>query len=220
MNFVIPEIIRERKKILVGVLIGLIVVGLTMGGWVFLKGEQGEFISPLSQVSQEEEEPQLLLWDDEAGFTFEYPQGLYIDPHPEDMENYAHLEITSPKKSGRILILVNDASTETIEEWVKADKEATSASIIDTSLAGAAAKKLLFKDPKTVLTAAIDPYGGLFLLRLEPGEGDFWQNIYQQILKSFAFKPLSEEEKALLEEGEERGEASGGVIYEEEEVIE
>lgn len=220
MNVVIPEIIRE-KKVLVGILIGLIIVGSVMTGWVFLKKQRGEFLSPLSQVTKKEEEPKILLWDDPAGFTFEYPEGLYIDPQPQDLENYAHLEITSTKDTeGRIIILVSDAPTKTIEEWVKEAEQTFDASIIDTTLAQVPAKKLLLKDPKKILTAALDPYGGLFLLELEFGEGEFWQKVYEGILKSFAFKPLTKEEKKIVEES---GGVSGGnesIIYMEEEVIE
>lgn len=214
-----PEIIKEKKKILIGGLVALLVFGV-IGIFFFLKKVKEDVISPLSQVRQKEKQPELLLWDDEAGFTFKYPQELYIDDHPEDMENYAHLEITAPKEpGGKILILVKDTQIKTIEEWVNQEKEATTASVLDTTLADIPAKKLLFNEPKKVLTAAIDSYEGLFLLELSPGEGEFWPKVYDQILKSFAFKPLTKEEQEVLQEvgGEE---SSGDVVYEEEEVIE
>lgn len=215
-----PEIIAEKKKILIGVIVTLLVLGV-VAMLFFSQKQKGELMSPFSQEGQKDKEGKednFLLWDDEAGFSFRYPDGLYIDDHPQDLENYAHLEITSTKEpEGKILILVNDAETETIDEWVEELEEATQASVLDTTLAGEPAKKLLFKDPKKVLTAAIDPYEGLFLLELEPGEGEYWTKVYDQILSGFAFKPLTEEEQAIIEE---TGGGGGNVIYEAEEVIE
>lgn len=215
------EVIEEKKKILIGVLAGLTVFGLIAIPFL-LRKKKGKVISPLSQEAQESEEGEFLLWDDEAGFTFQYPDGLYIDDHPEDMENYAHLEITSTKEAdGRILILVNNATIETIDEWVEQDEEATMAGILDSTLADAPAKKLLFNDPKRVLTAVIDSYEGLYLLELQPGEGDYWQKVYDQIVTTFAFKPLTEEEQEILEQAGGGEETSGGnVVYEAEEIIE
>ena len=216
------EVIEDKKKIIVAVGAGLLMFGLV---FLVFRKKGGSVKSPLGDVqdAQDELEAELVLWDDEAGFTFEYPEDLYIDDHPEDMENYAHLEITSTKElDGKILILVNDADTDTIGDWLEESEEATQASAIDTILAETDAKKLLFKDPKKVLTAVIDPYEALFLLELEPGEGEYWTKVYDQILESFTFKPLTEEEEEILgESGDGGGGGSGGnVVYEAEEVIE
>jgi len=219
MDFRNLEVITEKNKVLIGALAALLVFGL-IGAFFVLKKKRGEMISPFSEESKEEEKVEFLLWDDEAGFTFEYPEGLYIDDHPEDMENYAHLNITSTKETeGQISILVNDSPTKTIDEWVEEEeKQVSEASIIDTILAGEPAKKLLFDEPKRVLIAAIDPYEGLFLLELQPGGEDYWQKVFDQIVSSFAFKPLSEEEEEVLEET--GGGGGGNVVYEEEETIE
>ncbi|MBL7159808.1 hypothetical protein ISS85_04985 [Candidatus Microgenomates bacterium] len=217
------EVIEEKKKIVIAVVVGILVFGLII---LVVRSKRGDGVkSPLGDIqnAQDELEGELILWDDEAGFTFEYPEDLYVDDHPEDMENYAHLEITSTKElDGKILILVNDATTETIDDWLEESEEATQASTIDTTLAETDAKKLLFKDPKKVLTAVIDPYEALFLIELEPGEGKYWTKVYDQILESFAFKPLTEEEEEILGEsgGDGGGGGGGNVVYEEEEVIE
>lgn len=41
----------------------------------------------------------LLTWQDEAGFSFQYPEGTTINKHPEDNINYANLTLTLPDKS-------------------------------------------------------------------------------------------------------------------------
>ena len=34
-------------------------------------------------------------WDDQSGFTIQYPISLKLNSHNEDKDNYAHLEFTS-----------------------------------------------------------------------------------------------------------------------------
>lgn len=215
------EVIGEKKKILIAVGVGLFVFGVIF--FLLNKGRSEEMMSPFSGKKEEDKkgiEGKMVIWDDEAGFSFRYPDGLYIDDHPQDLENYAHLEITSTKEpEGKILILVSDAAVATIDDWVEESEEATIASIIDTTLAKVPAKKLLFKDSGKILTAAIDPYQGLFSLELAPDKGEYWAKVYDQILKSFAFKPLTEEEEAILDESGGGG-GGGNVVYEEEEVVE
>jgi len=216
------EIIEEKKKVLIGALVAVLVFGI-IAVPLFLK-KRG-MVSPIGQEGKEGQEGlegELLLWDDQAGFTFQYPEGLYLDDHPEDMENYAHLEISSTKETdGKILIFVSDSETKMIDDWVEKSEEARGAGVLDTTLAEVTAKKLLFEDPKKIVTAAIDPYQGLFLLELYPGKGGYWQKVYDQILKSFVFKPLTEEEQEILERtGGETSTGDENVIYEEEEVIE
>lgn len=47
----------------------------------------------------------LLTWTDEAGFSFQYPNGTKIDNHPEDTTNYANLTLTFPDQSVAQIIM-------------------------------------------------------------------------------------------------------------------
>ena len=70
--------------------------------WDFKK-KSTEPINPVVQENTSTSEKHL-MWDDPAGFTFDYPEGVAIDKHDEDQENYAHVELTHPQHQGKILV--------------------------------------------------------------------------------------------------------------------
>jgi hypothetical protein len=201
---------RVNKK-LVG--LGLVILLLVLAGVIVFVSfkKTGPLVSP---VTQEEEEVKLLTWEDQAGFSFLYPEDVEIDPHPEDKVNYAHLELTSPDYSGRIFIFVKETDFAQIDDWV--EKEASlGAQVLDTNLGGEPAKKVAYTDPEKMVVSAID-VDALVLLELEPDSGGFWQGVFDQILSSWAFIPIEGEEVAPV-----GGEApSDGIIWETEETIE
>ena len=47
----------------------------------------------------------LLIWMDEAGFSFQYPAGTEIDKHPDDTVNYANLTLTFPDNTTAQIIM-------------------------------------------------------------------------------------------------------------------
>ncbi len=200
---------RVNKK-----LVGLVVVLLVLAGVIVFVSfkKAGPLVSPVS--TQEEEEVKLLAWEDQAGFSFLYPDNIEIDPHPEDKVNYAHLELTSPDYSGRIFIFVKETTFREIDDWV--EKEASvGAQVLDTSLGGEPAKKVAYTDPEKMVVSAID-VDALVLLELEPDSEGFWQGVFDQVLSSWAFIPIEGEEVAPV-----GGETSSeGIIWEAEEVIE
>jgi len=53
----------------------------------------------------------LLTWQDEAGFSFQYPQGTTIDKHPEDNQNYANLSLIFPDKTTAQIIMSDKTPT-------------------------------------------------------------------------------------------------------------
>lgn len=208
-----------NKKLLLPIGGLVMVVLLLGGGMVFLKSKgSSSLLSPVGQESLgEEEEVKLALWEDPAGFSFSYPEDVKIDPHEEDTENYAHLELTSPNYEGKIFIWVQDTDYTDIEDWV--EKEATEgAQVFDTELGGEPAKKVAYSEPTKLVTAAID-IDALVLVEMMPGKEGYWQEIYDQILSSFTFVPLEGEEAAAPGPWEGAG-GGGGIIEESEEVIE
>ena len=78
----------------------------------------------------------LLTWTDEAGFSFQYPEGTSIDNHPEDSENYANLTLTLPSLE-TIDILMSDNKYKDLVAWVG------KRSALDTTLEGRPAKKIV-----------------------------------------------------------------------------
>jgi len=202
-----------NKKLLI--LVSAIAILLIIGGIVFtFKSRRASVISPVGELKPE---VTLATWEDQAGFAFSYPEEIEIDPHKEDMENYAHLELTSPDHSGNILIWVKDTSYTDIEKWP--EEEATrGGQVFETELDGEPAKKIAYTDPEKLVTAAID-VDALVLLEMIPDEEGYWQEVYDQILATFAFVPLEGEEAVAPGPWEGAG-GAGGIIEEPEEVIE
>lgn len=209
-----------NKKILVIGFLVLLVLGA--GGFFLIKSnKQAGLVTP--SLNREKAVPtgkpfQLTKWDDPLGFSFSYPSELKLNPHDEDQENYAHIEITSSTESGKIIVWSSDTEFSNIEDLIKDDPIATNASSLDTNLGGISAKKLYFSQPeKKLMTAAI--YDDLlFLVELYPGNGTYWGKIYDELLKNFSFGTMA---KSTTNNGEEEvssGEEGG--IDEGEEIIE
>lgn len=199
----------DRKRIVL-ILILLLVIGGLIFYW--FKSGRGPLVSPLVKES-EMETPKLTVWEDPAGFTFTYPEEIKIDPHDEDTENYAQLELTSDDHLGKILIWVKDTDYSEIEEWLEEEVD-EEVPVLDTELGGEAAKKIAYTDPKKIVVAAID-VDALVLLEMYPGDEGYWQEVYDQILESFVYVPVEGEEVAAPADG-----GGGNIIYESEGVIE
>ncbi len=210
MNFKLPPI--DKKLIGIGLIIVVLVVGGAILVWRFKK--IGPLVTP---IGEQTEEAEALAWEDQAGFSFLYPEEVEIDPHEEDTENYAHLELTSTDHSGKILIWAKETDYQDIDSWV--DEEASpGGQILDTQLGEESAKKIAYSDPEKLVVAAID-VDALVLLEMEPEGEDFWLEVFDQILESFAFIPIEGEEVAEPADGG-GAPAGSGVIWEVEEVIE
>lgn len=110
----------------------------------------------------------LATWTDEAGFSFQYPEGVSIDKHPNDMENYANLTFTDKGQEGSINILMSD-NNNAMDKW---------ANPIDTILGEKDAKKLI-NNTETII-GVIDNDVLVTLTRsarLSPLLETAWQNI-------------------------------------------
>ncbi|HUV43154.1 MAG TPA: hypothetical protein VMY36_04625 [Patescibacteria group bacterium] len=200
----------ERKKLLIT---SLILIGVLVGGVVLfkIKGSRS-LVGPIVKESESAEE---VTWEDPAGFSFLYPKEIKIDPHEEDEESYAHLELTSPDHSGKILVWVKETDYTDIEDWL-ADEIGEEEQVFDTKLDTEPAKKIAFSDPEKLVVAAID-IDSLVLVEMYPDEENYWQEVYNNILDTFTFIPLEGEE---TESGWQGAGGAGGIIEEAEEVIE
>lgn len=154
----------------------------------------------------------LLTWEDPAGFRFAYPAEIKIDPHPEDKINYANLDLTNPATAGGIKVLVQDNIYKNLDDWSK-KQPAAGGQVLDSFLGDKLAKKAIFASPRKIIIAAIDAEA-LVLLEADLGEGDYWTQVYNDVVSSFEFIPLAKSDSSSGPP------AGGGVIEEEEEVIE
>lgn len=210
-----------NKKILAGA--GVVIVGALVGGYLFLSGKgPASLVSPASKspakVTEKAKPLELTIWKDPLGFTFSYPKDAKLNPHDEDQENYAHVELTSSEHPGGIIVWAKDTTYATVEDWVNEDPVAMEASALGTNLSEEEAKKLFIVQPeKRLVTGAI--YDNLlFLIEVTPRNESYWERAYDEVLKSFSFGTVAgsgdsvpggqesaggEEESGGIDEGEE-----------------
>ncbi|EKD52596.1 MAG: hypothetical protein ACD_61C00296G0003 [uncultured bacterium] len=136
----------NSKQILVAIVL-FVLIGGTATYFIFGR-------HPETQKTTEKPTPtptaipvKMLTWTDEAGFSFQYPEGTSIDNHPEDKKNYANLTLTLPSKD-IVTIIMSDNTFKNLDAWVGKN------SALDTTLDGQPAKKILTDDLETI--ACID----------------------------------------------------------------
>jgi len=204
-------------KRIIFIILGVLIVAGAGGCLYYFKFYQkpsSNLVNPLSSPTQTE--AKLTIWQDPAGFKFSYPEDIKIDDHPEDEENYAHLELTSVSHPGSILVWMKDTDYKTIEDWAK--NQGNDVQIFDSELGGKPAKKVAYFNPQKLTTATID-VDVLVLVELV-SDDEWWAKTYNQILSSFEFIPLQGEitpSQTSASSGQENG---GGVIDEGEETVE
>ena len=205
----------QNKKILVIGGVAFLFAFLVVGFFLLKQKPSGSLVFPSGKrisLTPTEVPLKMTAWKDPLGFTFPYPKEVKLDPHDEDQENYAHVELTNATHSGNIIVWAKDTEFSSIEDWVNDDPMATSASVLDATLAGVSAKKLYFAQPVKKLVTATIYDELLFLIEMVPDSGTFWGKIYDDLLKGFSFGTMAGSSEGLEGEGE--------VIDEGEEIIE
>lgn len=120
----------------------------------------------------------LTTWNDEAGFSFQYPKELSVNKHEEDPNNYAHVELTNPNHPGKIIVWASDAT----KSWPP-----DGGTVIDTTLAGLPAKKVLVTTPFKTLSIGTISDGLLFNVEATLTDSEYWIRVQDTIVGSFAF---------------------------------
>lgn len=208
------------KRWLIAIIIGVLAGGVGSGIYVWRTKYFRPVVSSINQQSNTDSTPaqQLLIWNDPAGFSFSYPQGLAVDPHPEDEENYAHLELTSSDHPGKIIVWAKDLPVggKTLDAWVKANKTYAGATIVDSTFTGEPAKKILLATtpPSRHVVAYADDL--LFVVEASLEDSAFWSGLADGVVDTFKIIPL---EPASAEDSQEPADESY-VGADEEEIIE
>ncbi len=184
-------------------LTGLLIVSLTL----FPRKNQKTDRIPVSPTPVIIEEK--TIWNDQSGFTVQYPISLKLNPHDEDKENYAHLEFTSATHSGNLIVWAKDSTAGSIDDFVKIKKlEGT----IDTTLGGETAKKVLDSKTKQIIISTIKN-GYLYQVEVNPTDSEYWNRIFNDVSSSFQFKIQEKTENAVVQPdvaGEEQRDYIGG----------
>ena len=199
----------KKKKIILLVALGL-ALGLLVGIVIYFLGKNSEKTAGdnlLNLTEDRENEANDLFWEDEAGFSFYYPEGIEINDETPDNDVYYSKLILS-QGGGEITLSVQDTKESKIEDYLKKNAQLGTASLYGaTNLGDMSAKQ--YANGNSLFTLAIDQ-GVLFLIQ-GPKDGAFWEKTQALIVDTFAFK------------GQEKTTTSGtsnNVIYEEEEVVE
>lgn len=174
---------------------GLALVVFGAGGYLFVSKAGTPVVSP--KASEESATPTIipktLTWDDPAGFTISYPEGLILNKHDEDTANYAHVEFTAPGKPGGIVVWVKDIPTGVTDtgSWIKKDASLSAGSALDTVIGGQPGQKILLATvpKKEIIGSVYDD--ALFYVEITLDAGNYWQGVADSMLQSFTFKPIN-----------------------------
>jgi hypothetical protein len=213
---------KDRNFIVFGIVVLIGVIGLiwVKGG----KGENKELINPSGlSLGSEEENIKQVLYTDESGFSFKYPENYKVEDLTEEAgkEYYTKLEIRENQGSqgdrgdrGKIKMRIEMKDTEykSVEEWLSKDKEAPESAKLKGAVELDGVAAVQYETENKLFTAAIDQ-GVLYLIGSEKEN----KAVYNLLVSSFNF-----EEEADTGGGGASGSSGGGgnVIYEEEEVVE
>lgn len=167
------------------ILCGISAIVVTAVLVFYLRFKSGTLTSPISNtVPTQTVVEELATWTDPAQFSFQYPKTLVLNPHNEDKENYAHVEITSATHSGNLIIWVKDTTVQTIDGWISQQKVKNA---IDSSLDNVPAKKVLTAADINKLTISAIQGGYLYQVEANLADSDFWNKILDTVTSSFKF---------------------------------
>lgn len=175
---------------MIPIIVGLLIGGTVSGAYVWrVKGNAKKTPRTQLPLSLTPTPVSLLTWNDPNGFSFQYPEGLTINKHDEDKENYAHIEFTHPNHPGKIIIWGKDipANVTDAASWVKSDTRFLGANTLDTEMGGQLAKKVMVTgNPQSLVVGTVyDRIVWSVEATLE--EQEYWTSTLTSITNSFTF---------------------------------
>ena len=179
-----------NKRTLIFIIVGIVSLFLGSSGtfWWYQKTRVQKIPSSLTKQEEVISLAKLVMWDDPSGFTFLYPQDLIVNKHDEDQENYAHVELTHPQHTGRIIVWAKDPPDSDIEV-LSAQLAGDKGIVLDTVLGGKPGKKIRISKPALTVTTAALYDGLLFTVETVPTD-PYWNSVQDKLLESFTFKPI------------------------------
>lgn len=184
-----------------------------LGTLVFLRiPKPASLINPLSRegAPAKIETGKLLFYEDEAGFSFQYPGALgIVEKDIGDTSVYSSLELSSKNYPGeKMIIKITDTDILNIEKYL--EKNPQTGNLLASSeitLGGMKGKSFQHANPAQKLILVID--SGILYYLEAPFDNGFWEKALETISSSFR---LTEEKTTTSTSG-------ASVIEEEEEVI-
>lgn len=208
------------RKILIGVLIVLVIGGITGGVIVFLQKQTAVSPLPTEQETKTKNLPSKTLkeYTDPSGFTFSYPDDLSIKTNEaEDDTVYADIQLTATEANGNLRVRIVDTKVKSIKEWLDQIPAGINTDLYkDAKLDELPAKE--YKDDNGIELLALDQ-GVLFEVNVSfENNKDFWQKVYDNTTSTFSFAQ-AESGQSTTTSGSSSG-SSSDIIFEGEEVIE
>ena len=114
----------NRKKLIAVALSTCVLIAGLSSVFVFSKNRENSKRLAQEKIAQVPTPviEKLSEWKDPAGFSFSYPEGLTVDKHDEDQENYAHIEMTLKDTLGNVIVWAKDAPASDLAAWIKKEK--------------------------------------------------------------------------------------------------
>lgn len=198
----------SKKNLLIIVLgvLAILVLGII---FVMSRAQKESFVSSVLEVGKPKESGgKSLAYEDESGFSFQYPSTLgVIEKDVNDPTVYSSLELSSKDHPGeKLVVKITDTSLATIDKWLKENPQTgnltNSAEII---LGGMSGKNLEYTNPSRSLILVVD--NGI-LYRLEaPEDGSFWTQALKMVSETFQLtggtKASNGGGASVVDEGEE-----------------
>ncbi|KKS98188.1 MAG: hypothetical protein UV73_C0003G0130 [Candidatus Gottesmanbacteria bacterium GW2011_GWA2_43_14] len=202
-----------KTKIPLYVLIGLIFLVISGGTYVSVRGRMTKPEKPPIAANPIPSPVETADWEDQSEFKFSYPKNLKLNPHDEDTENYANLELSKSNHPGSIVLWTKDTRASDIKEWLIKEKIAN---VIETELDGYPAVKVLSQGESKKLTVSAIRSGYLYQIEANLTDEKYWQPVFDSVLASYKF--LDTEKTQIVPKDSGGGQTE--IIYEAEEVIE
>lgn len=203
---------NKERYVLSGIVVSGLIVSMGVSLYVFNNPREAtrssaSETSPLT-TTQTLDVAGDLVFEDAAGFQFRYPSAVKVtDNTPENTEFYSVLNLK--KGPEEMKIEIKDSGFASVDAW-KEQNGANDILVGAISLSGISAKQ--YETVTSFRTIAVDQ-GVLYFF--ESPLTDYWKKVQDVVISTFSFQRQSSTVPASVKSNS----SGGGVIYEEEEVI-
>jgi len=178
------------KKILIPASL-ILLAGLAGGGYYFFQIRTQNLTPqaidlPTPTPTEEIKEIVFKVYEDEAGFTFSYPESLIVtEKDLDESDVYSSLELTSfDYPDEKIIVKIADTTQKSTDKWLKAEIDETQISTSEAKLASLAGVKVNY--PQSLVFLALDSSISFFVQ--SPKSNVFWTNSFEKILETFTLE--------------------------------
>lgn len=216
-------IIVFMKNVMIPIMVGLLIGGIVSGVYIWrVKGDARKTMQTQLPLSPTPTPVSLLTWNDQNGFSFQYPEGLTVNKHDEDKENYAHIEFTHPNHPGKLIVWGKDPVNGVADtgSWVKRDTRFVGANILDTEMGGLPAKKVMVTGNPQILVVGAVYDNIVWSVEATLEEPEYWTTIFTSITNSFTFVTVKSDVTASGSTSSDATVTSEDAPVDEEEVVE